>query len=147
MEKVYSAKWLSGRALELSSGTVLRNPHNDEQCSGRNCPIHNPSDHPYRDLPLDFNGTNMVRIDLDSEGGVRIDPDDYEFNKEHVAILRNSARCLNCWEEVHSESQHDFVVCKCRNVAVDGGRRYLKRSVRDAKDYQDTSIIVGEEDV
>lgn len=143
MEKVYSSKWLSGRALELSSGTVLRNPHNDEQCAGRSCPIHNPSDHPYRDFPLDFNGTNMVRVDPDSEGGVRIDPDDYEFNKENVAILRNSVECLNCETHITSEHKHDFVSCECRNVSVDGGHSYLKRSVRSSRDYKDTSIVVG----
>lgn len=143
MEKVYSSKWLSERALELSSGTVLRNPHNSEMCAGRHCPIHNPSDHPYRELPLDFNGTNMVRVDPSCEGGVRIDPDDYEFNKENVAILRNSAECLNCSTNVASEHRHDFVSCKCGNVSVDGGHIYLKRSVRNAEGYKDTSIVVG----
>ncbi len=56
-------------------------------------------------------------------------------------ILRNSAKCLSCNEEIESRHRHDFVQCTCGNVAVDGGKDYLRRSVRDAANYQDTSMI------
>jgi hypothetical protein len=43
-------------------------------------------------------------------------------------IVRNSARCLECFEEVESKNTHDFVTCSCGNLSVDGGKDYLKRS-------------------
>jgi len=46
-----------------------------------------------------------------------------------VQIIKNAARCLNCNEVVESMHRHDFVQCSCGNVAVDGGKAYLKRSV------------------
>lgn len=56
-------------------------------------------------------------------------------------IIRNSAKCLDCKEEIESRHRHDFVSCTCGKVCVDGGKDYLKRSVaKDAK-YEDTSII------
>ena len=56
-------------------------------------------------------------------------------------ILRNSAKCLSCKEEVESRHRHDYVSCSCGNVSVDGGKDYLKRSVRDTSNYEDTSMI------
>ena len=55
-------------------------------------------------------------------------------------ILRNSAKCLSCKEEIESRHRHDYVSCSCGNVSVDGGKDYLKRSVRDSSLYQDTSM-------
>lgn len=43
-------------------------------------------------------------------------------------ILRNSAKCLKCGNEVVSSHVHDFRYCPCRSMAVDGGNEYLKRS-------------------
>ena len=54
-------------------------------------------------------------------------------------IIRNSAKCLECNEEIESVHRHDFIRCSCGNIAVDGGRDYLKRSVRDSTKWQDTS--------
>ena len=59
---------------------------------------------------------------------------------ERNKIIRNSARCLGCNEEIESRHRHDFVFCSCGNIAVDGGKDYLKRSVRDLSLYVDTSI-------
>ena len=47
--------------LTLDDGTVLSGVHDPEQCAGRNCCIHNPSDHPLRDAPLAW-------IQLDDSG-------------------------------------------------------------------------------
>lgn len=44
-----------------------------------------------------------------------------------VKILRNSVRCHLCGEIIESRHRHDFVWCKCGNIAVDGGKAYLKR--------------------
>lgn len=38
------------------------------------------------------------------------------------------ARCLTCGDVVESESVHDYVTCACGLIAVDGGRKYLKRT-------------------
>jgi hypothetical protein len=42
-------------------------------------------------------------------------------------ILRNRVRCLECNEIIESHTRHDFVKCKCGNIAVDGGLAYLRR--------------------
>jgi len=43
-------------------------------------------------------------------------------------ILRNSAICNQCKEEVVSRYQHNYVACSCGAISVDGGLYYLKRS-------------------
>lgn len=55
-------------------------------------------------------------------------------------IIRNSAKCLNCNEEIESKHRHDFCWCKCGNLAVDGGKDYLKRSGGHMGGIEDTSI-------
>jgi hypothetical protein len=42
-------------------------------------------------------------------------------------ILRNAARCKKCNTIIESKSVHDFVVCKCGAIFVDGGHEYLRR--------------------
>lgn len=43
-------------------------------------------------------------------------------------ILRNAARCLTCNDVIESRHRHEYVRCTCGNIAVDGGRVYLKRA-------------------
>lgn len=56
-------------------------------------------------------------------------------------ITRNSVRCHKCNDEIESKSRHDFVFCSCGNIAVDGGKDYLKRVGNGLKDesFTDTS--------
>lgn len=54
-------------------------------------------------------------------------------------IIRNSAHCDECNEEIESTHRHDFQWCSCKNIAVDGGKDYLKRSW-DKGRWHDTSI-------
>lgn len=42
-------------------------------------------------------------------------------------IIRNSAKCLKCGDEIESTHVHDFKWCSCKNIAVDGGKEYIKR--------------------
>jgi len=42
-------------------------------------------------------------------------------------ITRNAAQCANCYEIVESKHRHDFVMCKCGAVGVEGGLAYLRR--------------------
>jgi hypothetical protein len=59
-----------------------------------------------------------------------------------VKIKTNKLRCLVCGDIIESKSVHDFVWCKCKGVAVDGGRDYLKRvggegGVEDLSEYEE----------
>lgn len=41
-------------------------------------------------------------------------------------LLRNAARCLHCGDEIESKHTHDYVVCSCGNIAIDGGPSYAR---------------------
>lgn len=58
--------------------------------------------------------------------------------ESEMPITRNSARCLDCGDEIVSVHRHDFVTCSCGNVSVDGGKDYLKRSYQSDR-WEDTS--------
>lgn len=64
-------------------------------------------------------------------------------------ILRNRAKCLKCGEIIESKHRHDYVTCKCGNLAVDGGRDYLKRNFQDYSMVEELSCkpdcFLGEE--
>lgn len=68
-----------------------------------------------------------------------------------MAIIKNSAKCVDCGEEIESKSGHHFVVHYCEvaplpgpdgkptwNFAVDGGKNYLRRC---GSGYIDTSEV------
>lgn len=42
-------------------------------------------------------------------------------------LVRNSARCDLCGDEIESTHRHDYVACSCGHVAVDGGLAYARR--------------------
>lgn len=52
----------------------------------------------------------------------------------------NGATCNLCGEYIRSRNRHDYVTCRCGNLAVDGGSWYAKR-VLDVDNYSDN--IVG----
>ena len=53
-----------------------------------------------------------------------------------IKLIKNAAQCLGCGDVVVSKSRHDYVVCGCGNVAVDGGLDYMPMSVRDLSQYK-----------
>lgn len=55
-------------------------------------------------------------------------------------IVRNSARCLDCGDEIESVDRHDFKYCSCGQVAVDGGKEYTRRVFKKHGRWVDTSI-------
>ncbi len=63
------------------------------------------------------------------------------INKEEYFsfITRNAAKCHECGEEIESKHRHDFRWCSCKNLAVDGGQYYLKRSIKNSNTWTDTS--------
>ncbi len=40
--------------------------------------------------------------------------------------MRNRAKCKLCGEVIESMHKHDYVVCKCGEIAVDGGQEYSR---------------------
>lgn len=60
--------------------------------------------------------------------------------RERETLIRNSAKCLKCDDEIVSEWQHDFKYCSCGNIFVDGGLAYTRHGFHDKKKYKDTSV-------
>lgn len=46
-------------------------------------------------------------------------------------LVRNAAECRRCGEVVESRHRHDFRVCRCGLIAVDGGLDYARRAVME----------------
>ena len=46
------------------------------------------------------------------------------FNKK---ILVNKIQCNKCKDIIESKHVHDFKLCSCKSIAVDGGLEYLRR--------------------
>lgn len=55
-------------------------------------------------------------------------------------IIRNSAKCRKCGDEIESTYTHDFKWCSCGAIYVDGGLSYLKRG-GNFEFFEDTSIV------
>lgn len=43
-------------------------------------------------------------------------------------VTVNKAQCRLCNDIIESVHRHDFVRCSCGEIAVDGGKAYIKRS-------------------
>jgi hypothetical protein len=52
--------------------------------------------------------------------------------------MRNRIKCRKCNDIIESKSCHDFVWCKCKSVAVDGGsgNGYMRR-IGLREDYEE----------
>lgn len=72
--------------------------------------------------------------------GNRIWCRDHSPGDPNKRIVRNSARCLECGEEIVSTHRHDFVRCRCGKLGVDGGQAYLRRVYDPEARWADTSI-------
>lgn len=67
----------------------------------------------------------------------------YEINNaETTYIVRNSATCKKCKDQIQSTHVHDFVSCKCGGIFVDGGCDYLRRGGKFLEDIEDTSVTM-----
>lgn len=55
-------------------------------------------------------------------------------------ILLNAIYCKKCFSVLVSKHGHDYVMCTCKSVAVDGGKNYLRR-VGDRSDYVELAIL------
>lgn len=61
-------------------------------------------------------------------------------------IIRNSAKCLGCGDELESVHRHDFKFCSCGALAVDGGKDYIRRLYKESVPFEDTSIEESEDE-
>ena len=57
-------------------------------------------------------------------------------------IIKNAIQCKLCGQVIESTYRHEYVQCKCRACAVDGGHDYLRRSFKDKDCYIDLSETV-----
>ena len=61
--------------------------------------------------------------------------------------MRNRAKCKLCKDIIESFHQHDYVTCKCGEIAIDGGNYNLRAVARDFKNFlrvddKDNEIVV-----
>ena len=56
-------------------------------------------------------------------------------------IIKNAIQCKRCGDIIESTDTHEYVECKCRACAVDGGHEYLRRSFIDEDDYIELSVV------
>ena len=47
-----------------------------------------------------------------------------------MRIIKNAIQCKHCGDIVESKSVHDFQMCSCQSVFVDGGHEYLRRGFK-----------------
>jgi len=59
---------------------------------------------------------------------------------ENPTLLRNSARCLKCYDVLVSLEQHDFNSCSCGNLNVYGGKAYTKRLHNGCDTWKELSL-------
>ncbi len=46
---------------------------------------------------------------------------------DKLTLIQNRAQCLFCYQIIQSTHRHEFVYCRCRRIAVDGGLAYARR--------------------
>lgn len=68
-------------------GNILLRTHGPAQCVGEYCCIHNPSDHPLRDAPMNWRGDRGLMERLCQHGVGHPDPDDLT-HKQRVFMQR-----------------------------------------------------------
>jgi hypothetical protein len=54
-------------------------------------------------------------------------------------IRLNQAQCKKCKDIITSDNRHDFKMCKCGAIGVDGGSWYIKRIAKDLADIKELS--------
>lgn len=57
-------------------------------------------------------------------------------------IIKNCIKCTNCGDVIESTSRHDFKMCSCGRVGVDGGHDYMRRIFTDSQDdFEELSLV------
>lgn len=60
-------------------------------------------------------------------------------------VITNKAKCRLCDDIIESKYGHDYVRCKCGEIAVDGGKSYLRRTANSLDNIIELSEVVQEE--
>ncbi len=60
-----------------------------------------------------------------------------------MKIIINKIRCKKCNDIIESKTVNDFKKCKCGAIAIDGGKKYLKR-LGKLEDIEELSVIKGD---
>ena len=50
--------------------------------------------------------------------------------------MRNRAQCMKCKDSIESKSRHDFVMCSCGEIFVDGGQDYFRWGANDVANFR-----------
>jgi len=68
-------------------------------------------------------------------------------NRVKTVIVSNRAKCLNCNDIIESKHRHDFVMCSCESIFVDGGKDYLRRggNIANIQDLSETMEVTNNE--
>jgi len=62
-------------------------------------------------------------------------------------IIVNRIRCKRCGDVIESMYTHDFKLCQCGAVGIDGGKEYLRREFDSEEDYQELSVVIEEVEI
>uniref|UniRef100_A0A6H1ZHT7 DUF7695 domain-containing protein n=1 Tax=viral metagenome TaxID=1070528 RepID=A0A6H1ZHT7_9ZZZZ len=55
--------------------------------------------------------------------------------------------CLNCNDTIQSTYRHDYVVCKCGAIFIDGGDSYCRLGYPAGKTIEESLKFLNEEDL
>jgi len=75
----HAAEPVHGAQMKKKNGFTLK-VHNREFCEGENCCIHNPSDHPLKDAPMNWRSDRRMMERICKHGIGHPDPDDVAFH-------------------------------------------------------------------
>ena len=87
--------------LEHSNITIY--VHSSSACKGRNCTIHNKSDHSMRSFPQIWRGDRAIMERICSHGVGHPDPDEYKL----FSIDKGIHGCDGCCEGAYSSKIHE----------------------------------------
>jgi hypothetical protein len=89
-----------GMQIPLGEEGAVLNVHRRENCQGRHCVVHNPSDHALKDAPLNWRADRGLMERICSHGGGHPDPDDISFKEmlhgEEFAKAEANHGCDGC---------------------------------------------------
>lgn len=66
------------------------------------------------------------------------------MNLKNLVTLSNQVRCLVCHDTPYSSHRHDYVMCKCGAVGVDGGMSSARVIYTGLHNWEDMSIHISE---
>ena len=80
-----------------------------------------------------------------TERKIKEEMGDLKIKETPTKILVNKIKCNKCGDIIESVHRHDFKFCKCKRVAVDGGKEYLRRMFTNMDDFTDLSESVKDD--